>query len=315
MRYDDAGLEARRKALVETMAGKDRAPQQLKSAPRSLAHTYGCFFDRVADKTDEARKANRVWCCIANNTCARKGEEFEVNQSITKTTCHLKNAHRLVSEQSGKIASNKQAKVRKAYCDSKSFDLLLQHLFSCESPKLRQLGLADDGEAAAARYERTPRLSAEEEVQFYLRGMDGFINEFGIVLYDKIMDFWTHRTVREKLPGLSAVAMALFGHPASAAQIERDFGNATIVLRGHRNRLDPAFLDILLMLRANRASIPATPTIPKLEREPRGVNQHKAIPSRLRTVEELDATERMSQTLMAARRPPPDSDVEDSDEE
>jgi hypothetical protein len=69
------------------------------------------------------------------------------------------------------------------------------------------------------------------------------------------------------------------------------------------------------MLRANRASIPATPTIPKLEREPRGVNQHKAIPSRLRTVEELDATERMSQTLMAARRPPPDSDVEDSDEE
>jgi hypothetical protein len=44
LRYDDAGLEARRKALVETMAGKDRAPQQLKSAPRSLAHTYGCFF-------------------------------------------------------------------------------------------------------------------------------------------------------------------------------------------------------------------------------------------------------------------------------
>ena len=68
--------------------------------------------------------------------------------------------------------------------------------------------------------------------------------------------------MEKRYPHLSVVARSILGHPASSAQIERDPGTAGRLLRPERNRLDTAFVDMVLFLKANTDHIP--PKIPEI---------------------------------------------------
>ncbi|KAI0565138.1 Ribonuclease H-like protein [Gracilaria domingensis] len=63
-----------------------------------------------------------------------------------------------------------------------------------------------------------------------------------------LLSWWRSR--KATYPVLSVVAQSVLGHPASSAQIERDFGNAGWLLSGRRNRMDAAFVDMSLFCTA-----------------------------------------------------------------
>ncbi|CAN0467400.1 unnamed protein product, partial [Laminaria digitata] len=63
-------------------------------------------------------------------------------------------------------------------------------------------------------------------------------------------------------PELQSVAQSVLGAPASAAVLERDFCVAGQVVSRQRGSLDPAFVELLLFLRAGIDYIPRE--IPKL---------------------------------------------------
>ncbi|KAI0563547.1 hypothetical protein FGB62_37g07 [Gracilaria domingensis] len=94
----------------------------------------------------------------------------------------------------------------------------------------------------------------------------------------------SERKARESgYPNLSQVAKAVLAHPASSAQIERDFGTAGALLTSTKSRLDSAFVDITLFLHCNMDSIPASvPTIPDGDWQ-------SQIPKRLTAADELAA--------------------------
>lgn len=81
---------------------------------------------------------------------------------------------------------------------------------------------------------------------------------------------------------LRSVAQAVFGCPASAGGVERDFCIADFVMPRKRGSLDPAYLEMHLFLRAQYDFIPND--VPKLTDE----EAKAAIPERLRDREMLD---------------------------
>lgn len=89
-----------------------------------------------------------------------------------------------------------------------------------------------------------------------------------------------------KFPLLSRVARVVFGAPASAGMLERDFGGAVRSLNSSRSRTDAAYVEMILFLHGNLDLIPVN--IPKLDADGENGVQCK-IPGRLmRPDPELD---------------------------
>lgn len=159
--------------------------------------------------------------------------------------------------------------------------------------------------------EITPEQLADKELQRWLAG-EGYAVH-GIYL-DNVMDLWASKDMKQEYPLLAAVAQSVFGSPASAAAIERDFGIAAIMLTNKRSLTDAAFVEMMLFLRANFELIPEPGCIPEISAE----NIKATIPSRLRTMEDIKAVEQLSQYTKQVRASvltDSDVDVDDVDDE
>jgi hAT family C-terminal dimerisation region len=113
--------------------------------------------------------------------------------------------------------------------------------------------------------------------------------------------FWADPIVQRDFPVLYIVALVVFGHPSSAAQIERDFGIASLLVTNKRSLLDVAWVDMILFLRANIDSIPedvrkvsALPTCDK------GPWYHARVPVRMRSAAEIRATMAVSMQVQSS---------------
>ena len=80
------------------------------------------------------------------------------------------------------------------------------------------------------------------------------------------------------------MARSVYGHPAKAAAIERDFSSAGYMLSPNRSRLDAVYAEILMYLNLNYDSIPNF--IPEIS--PMQVFKH--LPKRLAELDELDVS-------------------------
>ncbi|CAM9254319.1 unnamed protein product [Phaeothamnion confervicola] len=96
-------------------------------------------------------------------------------------------------------------------------------------------------------------------------------------------------------PGLTSAAVSVHGHSASAAQIERDFGIAGLLVVPWRSLMDPAFADIVLFPRANSEHIPKLDTIPELASYLGGAGHHECVSARRRTKKAVHGTLDMSE--------------------
>ena len=100
-------------------------------------------------------------------------------------------------------------------------------------------------------------------------------------LIDNGADYW--RLHGKPLPlALRAVAQGVFGCPAAAAGVERDFCIADFFMARKRGSLDPAYLEMELFLRAQFDFIPND--VPKLT----DAEAEEAIPDRFRKQDLLD---------------------------
>lgn len=77
----------------------------------------------------------------------------------------------------------------------------------------------------------------------------------GIFLY------WANEST---FPVLAEVARTLLGVQASAAQIERDFSIAGVLVNSRRSRLDCAYVDMVLFMYCSYDSIPCPEEVPKI---------------------------------------------------
>lgn len=76
--------------------------------------------------------------------------------------------------------------------------------------------------------------------------------------------FWTREP---PFPLLGDVARTIMSVPASAAQNERDFSSAGDLVRARRNRIDCAYVDMVLFLYFSFSAIPSFEKVPKLSVE------------------------------------------------
>ncbi|CAM9478486.1 unnamed protein product, partial [Sphacelaria rigidula] len=83
--------------------------------------------------------------------------------------------------------------------------------------------------------------------------------------FENALKWWRDCGTRE-FRWLSHVARSVFGHPATAAAIERDFSSAGHMLTPQRSRLDALYAEILMHLNLNYDSIPNyIPEIPQTQ--------------------------------------------------
>lgn len=101
-------------------------------------------------------------------------------------------------------------------------------------------------------------------------------------LPDNSADYWRGDHGKGQPAALREVAQAVFGCPASAGGVERDFCIADFVMPRKRGSLDPAYLEMELFLRAQFDFIPND--VPKMTDEAAAA----AIPERFRNQEMLD---------------------------
>jgi hypothetical protein len=183
--------------------------------------------------------------------------------------------------------------------------LTLAHAFA-KRPKLTQqqeaqqldaaaLGLMDvdlpaDGAGPAIK---TPQQRADAEVTRYLSGAD--FHARGCTLSNALATFWEREDIKRLFPLLCLVARTVFGHPASAGGIERDFGVAALMLTNKRSLTDVAFVEMVLFLHANMEHIPLPCNIPIILQQ--FVADH--IPGRLRTVDDIKEFARLSADMYA----------------
>ena len=73
--------------------------------------------------------------------------------------------------------------------------------------------------------------------------------------FDEALGWWRDYGCNE-FRWLSHAARPVFGHPATAAAIERDFSSAGHMLSPTRSRLDAVYAEILMYLNLNFDSIP-----------------------------------------------------------
>ncbi|CAN0013010.1 unnamed protein product, partial [Sphacelaria rigidula] len=75
------------------------------------------------------------------------------------------------------------------------------------------------------------------------------------VPFEDVLKWWRDYGTRE-FRWLLHVVRSVFGHPATAAAIERDFSSAGHMLTPQRSRLDAVYDEILMYLNLNYDSIP-----------------------------------------------------------
>lgn len=80
----------------------------------------------------------------------------------------------------------------------------------------------------------------------------------------KVLNYW-REIGRHSFPILSPVVQQVCGHQASAAQVERDFGRADLLLSGRRSRMDAYWVEMLFFLHVNFDRIPHN--IPSIARK------------------------------------------------
>ena len=68
--------------------------------------------------------------------------------------------------------------------------------------------------------------------------------------------FWGKPNTSMNFRILRRVAQQVFGNQASAAQIERDFGSAGVLLSGRRSRMNGFYVEMMRFLHLNFSRIP-----------------------------------------------------------
>jgi hypothetical protein len=171
--------------------------------------------------------------------------------------------------------------------------------------QLQALGLMGPAAVAAPAQEQEESLRARVVLQVK-RYLDRSLNfaAFKHPLGHDALDFWLDPVTQQEFPLLCVVALVVFGHPSSAAQIERDFSIASLLVTNKRSLLDVAWVDMTLFLRANMDSIPDVRTIPVLDACARGPWYHERVPCRMRSAAEIRAT----MALSSGAQPLPVSD-------
>jgi hypothetical protein len=116
--------------------------------------------------------------------------------------------------------------------------------------------------------------------------------------------FWAQEKLRHLYPNLAAAARIVYGHPASAAAIERDFGRAGHLLTPERSLMDASFAEMVLLLNANQGSaIPSNlSTVPELKRHPVSAHRHERVPPRLSSMKEISKSISISTQLTLRQR-------------
>jgi hypothetical protein len=86
--------------------------------------------------------------------------------------------------------------------------------------------------------------------------------------------------------------------PGGAAALERDFSIASNVLTVHRAQLDPAYVEMTMLLHMNMDKIPPLSQIPELSKK----EGEDAVPRRLRNKEDLEKFQDLDVSEQTARR-------------
>ena len=106
--------------------------------------------------------------------------------------------------------------------------------------------------------------------------------------WDEVPQWWL-KTGCGMFPALGKVFQSLLAMPGGAAALERDFSIASNLLTVHRARLDPAYVEMNMLLHMNIDKIPPVSQIPQLsDKEVRD-----AIPKRLQNGEDFKKFSRL----------------------